>query len=968
MSNKKFWQSSLRQWPMLAALWASASIAQPTGVMWEAGFDSVHTLTAGLGALRAQPSFDQDATLASGPGGDFYFFSRDIAGRPVVSLLSRADDSIIRQHTAGGQGLGIGFAASAGRPLIDGGALLLRQGLARFAADGRLLWSRDIGTTNSTPARVVQLATGDLIVIDGQGTNWRGRGWSISRVDAQTGATLGVRDFPPPAGDGCGAIPLGSDGEGHVYATELCQGDHQRQRLLKLAPDLTPVWTRNWNLSSTGDWLPKAVVVDSQGVVLERQGASGQRELVRFRGTDGSIAWSRPGNWFDVQAGTDGRWAGFVSDDTGSRVEGLDVTTGATLWSHGVDLQEPVLRVAEGDVLISGVDDASTRSVVERRSLVDGSIVWRREFTGSRPGVTFVPRDLLASGDRVRVAGNECASSSCVVGIARLGRVAGNLEAISYPTSPQTAGADADQDADQWMVASLEDHPQGAHVRAKRFDANGMVTWERVFPTDGARGRYQWARVRRMPDGDLLVVAGGRTCCGHFSRYAEDGQTLRWRRSLTTDFYPPGHVAFDLDAAGDLIVSASRNNGTGIFSSWIEKLDGTSGATVWRGNEPSHMIDFGPRRFWLVGNDVFTFGTPHASRCGQLLSGNDGSRRWIDQCEFSSAFLGAQNGDIYLWSADGTISAVSVADGSVRWRRDVMGVGDEYEFASGLIDGGDLYVGGSRTDGSGRSALLARLDRASGSLVWINRFTGQAAGPPRAPVALRELSSGALIATQSDGMRTFVSRFDPADGHFLDGRQLSTSDVLDSAIPNEPASFGPPAMGGGRFSVGTAYRPGLPSGPWVGRLIAPDAGHRGELSVSMENVPDAIRPGDTFGLAVTIAHSGAQPMTDALAFVHLGRPAVPAQSGRLGLSDLACEVSGGGTCDAVRTPGGVRAALALSPGTSVRLTATVRVLAEGSISVIAEAYAPYGWLETQLRDNVAERVLVTDRIFSADFD
>ncbi|HUD40762.1 MAG TPA: hypothetical protein VMR06_02070 [Dokdonella sp.] len=51
------------------------------------------------------------------------------------------------------------------------------------------------------------------------------------------------------------------------------------------------------------------------------------------------------------------------------------------------------------------------------------------------------------------------------------------------------------------------------------------------------------------------------------------------------------------------------------------------------------------------------------------------------------------------------------------------------------------------------------------------------------------------------------------------------------------------------------------------------------------------------------------------------------------------------------TPAGIRVTLALFPGASVRLTATVRVLVEGIVSVITEAYAPYGWFETQVRDN-----------------
>lgn len=956
--------------PIIIGAWAPWALAQSSGIVWEAGFEPIHTVTAAWGGDRAVPSsFDQLATLAPGPDGNVYFFARNTSGQPVLSLLSSVDDTVIRQRTFASQQLGSYYDTLGGQSLGDGGALILRRGVTRFSSDGRLLWSRRIEAARFQPARVARFSNGDLVMTDQQTEDRAHKGWSIYRIDSLTGAVLNVRHFPSDATYGCAAIPLGVQSDDHVYVTDRCSDGTYRQRLIKLTPNLEPVWTRQWSASSAFDWMPNAGLIDAQGVVLERIGTTGRRELVRFRGGDGSIAWSRAGDWTALQAGSDGRWAGYVSNEDDRRLEGLDASTGAATWSHAVDVQDPILRIADNDVWIAGVDAAAAQGFVERRSLADGSILWRRELAGTQPGIYFRPGDVLVSEDQVRVAGESCPTdSSCAFGIKRLSRVTGNLQATSYPTSPQAASSDAAQDGDQWLAASLEDDPQGARVRAKRFDANGVLTWEHVFPADGARGRYQWARVRRMPDGDLLVVAGGRICCGHFARYSGDGETLRWRRSLTTDFYSPGHVAFDLDDAGDLLVSVSRNSGTGVYYGWIEKLDGASGVTLWRGGDaPSQLIDSGPRRFWLIGNDVFTFRIPHTARCGQLLSGSDGSRRWTDQCEFSSAFLGAQDGDIYLWAADGSISAVSVADGSVRWRRDVTGVGDEYAFVSGLVDGGDLYVGGSRVDGSGRAALLARIDRATGTVAWINRFAGPL-GPPRAPITVREMSGGALIATQFDGMRTFVSRFDPGDGHFLDGRQLSTSDALDEAIPTEPGTWGPPTAGGDRFSVGEAYRPGLPSVPWTGRLIAPDAGRLGELSVSMANVPDAARPGDAFGLSVTIAHSGAQPMSDVSAFVHMGRPAVPAQSGRLGVSDLACEVVGGGTCDAVSTPGGIRVKLDLSPGASVRLTATVRVLAEGIVSVIAEAYAPYGWFDTQMRDNVAERTLVMDRIFWTDFD
>jgi len=730
--------------PILIGAWAPWALAQSSGIVWEAGFEPIHTVTASWGGDRAVPSsFDQLATLAPGPDGNVYFFARNTSGQPVLSLLSSVDDTVIRQRTVASQQLGSYYDTLGGQSLGDGGALILRRGVTRFSSDGRLLWSRRIEAARFQPARVARFSNGDLVMTDQQTEDRAHKGWSIYRIDSLTGAVLNVRHFPSDATYGCAAIPLGVQSDDHVYVTDRCSDGTYRQRLIKLTPNLEPVWTRQWSASSAFDWMPNAGLIDAQGVVLERIGTTGRRELVRFRGGDGSIAWSRAGDWTALQAGSDGRWAGYVSNEDDRRLEGLDASTGAATWSHAVDVQDPILRIADNDVWIAGVDAAAAQGFVERRSLADGSILWRRELAGTQPGIYFRPGDVLVSEDQVRVAGESCPTdSSCAFGIKRLSRVTGNLQATSYPTSPQAASSDAAQDGDQWLAASLEDDPQGARVRAKRFDANGVLTWEHVFPADSARGRYQWARVRRMPDGDLLVVAGGRICCGHFARYSGDGETLRWRRSLTTDFYSPGHVAFDLDDAGDLIVSVSRNSGTGVYYGWIEKLDGASGVTLWRGGDaPSQLIDSGPRRFWLIGNDVFTFGAPHDARCGLLLSGSDGSRRWTDQCEFSSAFLGAQDGDIYLWAADGSISAVSVADGSVRWRRDVTGVGDEYAFVSGLVDGGDLYVGGSRVDGSGRAALLARIDRATGMVAWINQFAGPL-GPPRAPITVREMSGG----------------------------------------------------------------------------------------------------------------------------------------------------------------------------------------------------------------------------------
>ncbi|ANB18780.1 PQQ-binding-like beta-propeller repeat protein [Dokdonella koreensis] len=968
--------SHIHTWALASlAMAAPVAIAQQPGIAWETRFDPVQALTTGwMFEYGPVASFEPPSALAAGPDGGYYFFARDTQGTPVLSLMSGPDDTVVHQRTVGGTWLGRYGDAISGRSLADGGALVLRQGIARFSADGRLLWSRHVDTERHHPARVGVFGNGDLILTENQDIRGLADTWSVSRVDRFTGAVLDVRDFSLLPTYACAGIPLGADEADNVYVTALCRSENYtfHQRLLKLGPDLTPLWTKQLSIGNTDtDWLPNVNLVDAQGVVLERFGTTGLRELVKLRSDTGAVVWSRPGNWFALETDGSTRWVGYVVEGSEQRLECLDAATGAVVWSRLLDLQGlPRVEVAGAQVFLAGVDNAQSRGFVERLSIDDGTTVWRRELEGTAPGLTLRPRDVLVSGDVIRVAGANCVTeSSCTSGVMRLDRATGNVQAAKYPALPQTASSDAVQDGEEWLVASLEDADEGTQIRVKRFDQEGAILWQAVFPVEAPRGGYQWGRVRRASDGDLLLVAGGGTCCGYLARYSADGATLRWHRPLVEGSRQPGQVGFDLDAVGDIIVTVTSNNGMGVYQRWIEKLDGATGVSGWRRALPTELGDSGAPAFWLVGNDVFSFEVPRYPRCALLLSGTDGSERWRDDCSFRGVFLAAADGDIYLWTADGLISAVSATDGSVRWSRAFTEAGGGHRLVSGRIgDDGDLYVGGSRLDLSGRTGLLMRLDRQSGAPMWVNRFDGPV-GAPRAETTVQEIAEGVVLATQSDGARTFLTRFDSTTGIFLDGRVLAVASTLDEAVATDRTSWGPRIAGGDRFSSGEAYRPGHAAGPWIGRLTAPERGNPGGLAVSLAALPERVEPGASFTLSATVAYSGGQAVADAMAFVHMGRPAAPGLfADRLGVSDLTCEIVGGGLCTATRTPGGIRAHLDLEPGASAHLTATARVLAPGAVSIIAEAYAPYGWFETQLLDNVATELLVTDRLLYADFD
>lgn len=956
---------------MTIAAATPAASGQTGGVVWGAYFDGVQARSAApLVEYGPAAAFGPQAVLARGPGDTFHLFARDSQERPVAMLLSGIDDSVLRRRTVAGTRLGGFYGAIGAQSLPDGGALVLRQGVARFSVDGQLLWTRRIQTERwDEPARVTRFGNGDLALTDNQylyGTLGR---WSVSRVDALTGAVREVRDFAL-ADSYCAAVPLGSDGDDNLYLTTLCQrvGSDYRQQVLKLSPQLTTVWSTQWSGSGGTDWMPRVSLVDAHGVVMERRSPSGERELARFDQGDGSVLWSRPGQWSGLQADANGRWVGHRGDGEASRIERLDATSGAVLWSRAVAAQDPRLAVDSAQVLLAGVDTVAERGFVERMSVDDGSVLWRRDLPATAPGATFRPRDVLITGSVVRVSGADCpAASQCTIGVARLDRATGGLQAVTYPTLPQTASSDAVVDGVAWLAASLEDAEAGPRIRAKRFDRSGAVVWEQVFPVDAPRGRYQWGHVRRAADGDLLVVAGGGVCCGQFMRYSADGTIVRWSRSLIEDRFLPGEIAFGLDAADDLIVSANRNLGMGVFERWIEKLDGQTGAPRWKKTLPPQLAGSAAPAFSLIGSDVFAFEVPHfGSGCGVMLSALDGSTRWRGQCD-SRVVLASTGDTMYFWGADGSLAAVAVADGQVRWSRRVTEVGATASLVSGSISGDDLYVGGSRSDLYGTTGLMAKLDRRSGTLTWVNHFDG--AGPPRAELTVHELADGILLATQFDGQRRFVTRFDSTDGRFLDGRVLALDATLDEAVETRQASWGARIDGGDRFSVGEAYRPGLAAAPWVGRLLAPEDGQRGNVAVSLSPLPQRVQLGDEVALSASVSYDGGQPLSEALVFVHLGAAAASGPSAdRLGVSGLACQVIGGGTCTPVATPDGIRARVDLAPGAAATLTATLRVLAQGAVPIVTEAYAPYGWIETQLLDNVVRTSLVTDRLFFASFE
>lgn len=956
-------------WLLIGATAASAS-----QVVWESLFDPVFA----PGTDNPDPFFLSSAgypsrsmQLSPAGGGDFYSFAIDTAGQATLARHGGTDDAVIWSRSVGLQ-----HSIRPDAELLAGGssgdgAWLTHGGATRFAADGQLLWSHAIPVWWPWPTYVRAFDNGDLaltqIRYDVQASLARG---VIMRADGQTGAILAQRELEQAEAD-CRAVPIGADASDHLYVSMLCGigSANGFQRLVRLAPDLSVLWSVGLPpTDSSAPGYEQGVAADDGLYFANRSAAS----LSKFDAADGHLLWAVPGNWSSLRIAGD-CVLGVRDADEGRAMHCLDPATGQVSWSRALDAGYALIEVSADTVILAGVDASGSSGFADRIDLASGAPIWHTALAASTAGRVFHPRDLLVSDDVVRVAGADCLPLiACVNGIARIQAASGQTLGVSYPPVPQTATVDAAVDAQSLLVASIENLEDGQQIRVKRIDPAGSTLLERVLPVSAGSAPFDSARGLRLANGDFAAIlhsAASRRM--QVAQYDGSGQ-LRWRQTFSGAMAAANTLELAEDGAGNLVVSNVEDTGwPALYRRWVRKLNAGTGQ-VWQ--LPLAM----PARyasavgFWPIGDDLLVTGEPYGATVRQgprRHSGADGSVLWSNpSLAGSDSWLLTQRGDEgYLATLDREVVAFSLSDGSLRWR--YVSSDPNVDFRSARVGSdGDLYVGGAGiADQDGKGALV-RLDRQSGAERWIVRLDESSTRSLALPVEVIAAEDGVVDVVQASASRRFVSRFDAEDGSFIEGTMLSTQPEVDEAVADDDARIARRLPDGSLFAYGLAHHPGESRRPWVGRLVAPAQGQRGDLSMSLSLAPSVTSGASALDLSAELRHAGEQNV-QATAFVRFSHAtSVPGFTEVSIETGPSCIVTGVGSCQAIPTPAGIRLQLDLAPGAVANLTASLRAPLLPATRFVAEVYAPYGFFEADLRNNAAVAWWVTDRYFADDFE
>ena len=203
-------------------------------------------------------------------------------------------------------------------------------------------------------------------------------------------------------------------------------------------------------------------------------------------------------------------------------------------------------------------------------------------------------------------------------------------------------------------------------------------------------------------DGDLIFAASED---GDIAAIATDSGDIRWRKRLRTVI--TGGVG-----AGDGLVMV------GTQEAEIVVLDQTTGDELWRKAVSSEVLS--PPQ---TNGDVVVAQTVD----GKLLALDiqDGNQRWIYETNLPALTLRGTSrpvitstGAVIAGFSNGTLVAVSAADGIWRWEERVAVPEGQYDIDRVIDVDGDLLLDGNRVLASSYQGNLMAFDIASGRIVW----------------------------------------------------------------------------------------------------------------------------------------------------------------------------------------------------------------------------------------------------------
>ncbi len=404
---------------------------------------------------------------------------------------------------------------------------------------------------------------------------------------------------------------------------------------------------------------------------------------------------------------------------------------------------------------------------------------WDRSIPGGAGPGGWTAVATAAGGDPV-VAGQ-------LGGELAAARLSGHSGAVLWSTLLGAGRAEAlVLDAAGGAVVAGQVQGSGPDLAVARLDPRtGAPTWPAIFQRSGSASAFADETARGLAlaaGGDVIAVGGlegpgtGRDLAA-WRLSGSDGSVV-WESILDgggSDF--DGLNAVAVDPAGDIVVAGFVTNAGGTVDAFVAKLDGLTGSTVWD-ETPNGLADEFDQLDAVTtdaAGDVYAAG----------FLDNDGS--------------GGQPVVVKLAGLDGT----------ELWRRSLPGMmgEDQGSLVDLVVSGGSVWAAGARPNaGTGKDALVVRLDAVTGAVVWDVDLDGPTSGDDAATALILDATGMPVVVGHLRGVAgddAWIARLDPASGaiDWQESRSLG-------AIPDRFADVA--ATGDGHIAVAGDEAPATP--------------------------------------------------------------------------------------------------------------------------------------------------------------
>ena len=870
--------------------------------------------------------------------------------------------------------------------LSDRSIVTAHNEVVRYAADGRILWSLPLPRGMRAVPHVVEVGN-DLVLLN---ASTRVPAW---RVDRDTGRVIEQVEDSPELSPASRLVAAGVGADTVYVATVSDDPDGIKLAKLKLAP-LRFEWIVQLALPDSAR--ATSIAADATGVYVAHSAAI-DSALAKFSPVDGAPLWSVAGAYGD-QAQVVRDIDGDPVVGGGRVVEKLNQATGARRWIHATPGEIAGLDVTAGAIVIAGTapdawaEPSPVPGFVERLSRGDGTTQWSIPLAVPSGAETSAARSVAVLGDRVLVAGVACDANAkperCHLVYWLRGLDGTGNEATTPLFDLSSTGLATRASDDTTVGAALEDGPQGLQIRVKRVrNADGVVLWDSVRPAwlpymPGAVSARIEVQVGDANDDTIAVLYGrsGGQGISHTSDYALlvlDGETgaYRWQRSLLE--MDGGHTDigvnfFGIDTIGNVFAGVHEGGGAETESPFsrrqVRKYAAGSGATLLRIPYPQVNSSVGGLPYSpvirVVDNDVLSEGNPMLPNDAALtrVSGSTGAAIWTN-ASIPFPYYSSIGATTYIAASFQSIdvNAIDLVDGSVLWTSSYADPSDDYYsvFESLVGSDGNVYVGGIRRiprpgvpSSWEQRGILARFDGQGGATAWVNRFDPNPVATSN-PSVLPKIEHGGVLFSLQKQTRSTGDSLNVLTGVSMGDGTLLGTQVLDQRPGLQPR---PVASLSGIDTMGSAA-----DGDVVASAYIIDVTQRARFALAKFPAPE-VHAGSSLkvSLSTSVVPQGSASLV-AFLFETINDGSLPASEveARLAippyaiLEEVACSIDGT-PCETVLTPAALGLRQDLASGASIRIGGTLRLQMTEVLPTLLEAsaFAPYGFVEMDMKDNI----------------